>query len=118
MRDIRLWLAMAAVVLGGGLISFQLRSDNRSAPVDESELETAVFVCRESGELFVGKVRPTPALHPTSGKATLLPGLYDVEHKRWVTAPPFEQQQRLQQSGKQAARLLRQGPIPDSAIRI
>lgn len=121
MRDIRVWLALAAVVAGGWLITMQLRPADHSAPVQSEELATVVFVCRESGEVFVGKVRATPAMHPVTGRPTLMPGLYAPDQQKWVAGPSFEELQRatpLMKSAKGKTPLLREGPIPPTAVPI
>lgn len=118
MRDPRLWLVMVVIVAAGALISWQLRSPDQSAPVSQEELDDAVFVCRDSGDVFIGKVRPTPATHPATGKPTLMPGLYDTRQQAWVAAPPFELQQRQRPMGQGGQPLERQGPIPPDAPRI
>lgn len=118
MRDPRLWLVLVVIVAAGGLISWQLRGSDQSAPVTQDELEDAVFVCRESGAVFVGKVRPTPATHPSTGKPTLMPGLYDTRKQAWVAAPPFELQQKQRTVGQGGQPLERTGPIPPDAPRI
>lgn len=77
-----------------------------------------VFVCQESGEVFIGPARPTPAVHPHTGRATIMPGLYSPQKKAWIAAPPLETQQRAAANSNQpeASRLQREGPIPETAI--
>ncbi len=121
MRDVRVWLALAGIVAGGWLISLQLQSADSSSPVLAEELATAVFVCRESGEIFVGKVRTTPAVHPKTGRPTLMPGLYAPDQQKWVAGPSFEELQRStpeMKSAKTKTPLLREGPIPATAVQI
>lgn len=81
------------------------------------EVPRVVFVCKESGEVFVGPARPTPAVHPVTGKATIMPGLYSPQKQVWMAAPPLETQQRsaAQSTNPAASRLQREGPIPDTA---
>ena len=121
MYDQRLWFAIIGLTLGGWLISSQLTGGMQSAPVTQEELADAVFICQESGELFAGKVRPTPAAHPATGKLTLLPALYCPKCQRWESAPGLEQQQRAAltlKCAKTKAELQRTGPIPDQATKI
>ncbi|MBI1344773.1 hypothetical protein GC163_00640 [bacterium] len=121
MRDPRIWITVVGLALGGWLISSQLSGGPRSLPVTQDELADAVFLCRESGELFAGKVRPTPALHPITGKETLLPALYCPKCQQWEAAPALEQQQRaamVLKCAKTKAALERTGPVPETATRI
>lgn len=121
MHDKRLWIALIGLMFGGWLISSQLTGGMRSAPVTQDELADAVFICRESGELFAGKVRPTPAAHPTTGQPSLMPALYCPKCEKWEEAPGLEQQQRSAltlKCAKTKAALQRTGPVPPTAIPI
>ncbi len=88
MRDYRIWLAIAGLALAGRLLYPALAGD-RSAPVRDEELQTLVFVCSESGETFVMKAKNTTEVNPRTGKATLMPGLYCKECKKWRASPPL-----------------------------
>lgn len=118
--DRRLIAAVLAIVASGALLASQLRSNDRSAPVTQDELEDAVFVCSETKDVFVGKVRPTPATHPGTGRATLQPGLYSAKTKAWIPGPPFETRQRggtpVQGPGGETLSL--KGPIPETAKKL
>jgi len=121
MYDQRLWIALVGLIFGGWLISNQLTDGMRSAPVTQEELTDAVFICRESKELFAGKVRPTPVAHPTTGQPTLVPALYCPQCQQWEIAPGLEQQQRaalVLKCAKTKAELQRTGPVPASATKI
>lgn len=81
------------------------------------QLADMVFVCKESGEVFVGKPRPTPAPHPVTGRETVMPGLYSPAKKSWIAGPPLDTLQRAQGGpvGTKQQPLLRDGPIPETA---
>lgn len=50
----------------------------------------AVYICRETGDLFVGRGETAPQIHPRSGRATLWPAVYCPGCKGWTAAPPAE----------------------------
>ena len=80
-------------------------------------LADMVFVCKESGEVFIGQPRPTPAPHPETGRETVMPGLYSPAKKTWIAGPPLETLQRAAGGpvGTKQQPLLRDGPIPETA---
>lgn len=116
MSSYRLPVTIVLVVLSGWFLWGRMGSAPRETPVDAEDLETIVFVCRESGELFVGKVRPTPAAHPATGRPTLMPGLYDSKSQRWVAGPPLEQWQR--QPPRPGSTMQPTGPLPAEATQL
>jgi hypothetical protein len=121
MRDIRLWLALAGLSVGGYLLASQVTGGDGSAPVTDDELTTLVFVCRDTGELFVGKSRSTPAERPDNGRPTLLPGWYCGECRTWHTGPALDEWQRRPTPvlcPKTKKPLERTGPSPDGATKI
>ena len=120
MRDIRLWLALAGLSVGGYLLASQITGDG-SAPVTDDDLETLVFVCRDTGDLFTGKSRSTPAARPDDGKTTLLPGWYCGECRTWHAGPSLADWQRRPTPvlcPKTKKPLERTGPLPESATKI
>lgn len=108
-RSVLIAIAVAASLATGGC---------GSSASSQPEVPRVVFVCKESGEVFVGPARATPAVHPVTGKATIMPGLYSPQKQVWMAAPPLETQQRsaAQSTNPAASRLQREGPIPDTAI--
>jgi hypothetical protein len=121
MRNVRLWLALAGLSVGGYLLGSQVLGGDGSAPVTDDELTTLVFVCRDTGDLFTGKARETPAAHPATGRATLQPGWYCPTCETWHGGPSLADWQRrptpvLCPKTKQP--LERTGPMPDAAPAI
>ncbi len=111
------WGMLAVVIAATGMgLGWLIWSGTGARPAPKPE--PVVFVCRESGEVFTGTPRPTPAVHPQTGQATLMPGLYDPVKQVWVTGPPLEVQQRAASKPNAApgkSRLLREGPLPENA---
>lgn len=89
MRDYRLWLALAGLLLAGRLL-YPVLAGDRSAPVRDDERQMMVFVCQETGEAFALRASNTIETNPKTGKATLLPGLYCDECTKWRISPPLD----------------------------
>jgi hypothetical protein len=116
-RDVKTWLALGGLMLGGWLIVSAIDGD-RSAPVTAEELPTMVFVDRDSQQMFVGTARATPAAHPQTGQPTLLPGLYCPKCQTWHAGPPSDASARRPASvlcPKTRVPLQPEGPHPSSA---
>jgi rubredoxin len=87
-RQFLFW--MICGTLGGGvLLAAASLWWKRSAQADSRPPPT-VYVCRKTGELFVGKGKPGPQIHPDTGLATLFPGLYCPQCGVWKASPPSE----------------------------
>lgn len=52
--------------------------------------ESVVYVCTETDEAFLAGVQQTPALHPKTGKRSLMLGMYCSGCKKWRPAPPMD----------------------------
>ena len=89
MRDYRLWLALGGLLLAGRLI-YPVLAGERFSRVRNEERPNLVFVCRESGETFVMRAKNAIETHPTTGKPTLMPGLYCDQCQKWRASPPLE----------------------------
>lgn len=84
----------------------------------ERQPPAVVFVDRETGRTFSGPARPTPAVDPATGRATLMPGLFCPQCGRWYAAPPWEQLQRMPggfRCPRHGAPLEPFGPVPPDA---
>ena len=57
---------------------------------DAQSNNNSVYICSESKEVFLLPEQQTPAIHPQTGKATLMPGLYCEKCQKWQAAPPRE----------------------------
>lgn len=114
------FMAIIGLLIGGWLIA-RSWGDAEGRAVQPNELPEMVFVCRESGDMFVGRARPIPAIHPHSGRPTLMQGWYCPERQHWVAGPSYEEVQRTGQppvSPRRRLPLLEQGPIPADAPRL
>ena len=47
----------------------------------------AVYFCRETQKPVVAAVQPTPAVHPATGRKTLIRALYCLRCKKWRAIP-------------------------------
>lgn len=116
--DWKLWAALLAVFVAGVAVSRNFIDETNSGLPNEADLVQMVLICRESGELFVGSARPTPAAHPKTGALTLLPAMYCPKDQHWHAAPAPELVQGRHQPiycpGSKTPMTLT-GPIPASA---
>ncbi len=75
-----------------------------------------VFVDVESGSpVTAPPSTDLPALHPETGRRTLMPGLYCPQCRQWHPAPPLEELQRnpeARQCPKCGAAMSADGPAP------
>ncbi|MBS0203808.1 MAG: hypothetical protein JSS49_12965 [Planctomycetes bacterium] len=114
MRDIRVWIAAGLLLLAGRMI-YPVVAGDRSTPVREEHRQKFVFVCRESGEIFVLRARGTNESHPRTGQPTLSPGLYCSECQKWRASPPVEVLQQNPSARMCATHripMTNQGPLP------
>lgn len=89
MRDYRIWLSIAGLLIAGRML-YPVFAGDHSSPVREEELREMVHICRESGETFVLRATTSPEKHPHTGKMTLMPGLYCAKCREWRAAPPLD----------------------------
>lgn len=87
MRDFRLWLAIGGLFLAGRLL-YPVLAGERSASVRDEQRQKFVFICRESGEMFVMRAKNTVEKHPRTEQPTLMPGLYCPQCQKWRASPP------------------------------
>jgi len=88
---------------------------NCSKSETEEPKEKAVYVCRETKEVVVAPVQPTPAINPATGRKTLLRALYCPEGKRWRAVPPDAATNGHPMNSKcpqHHCRLTADGPLP------
>ena len=84
-RTLFLWLAagaIAATTAWTGMLLWKHPTQEDRPPV--------VFVCRETGALFLTRDPAVPQVHPDTDRATLWPGLYCPDCERWTAAPPMD----------------------------
>jgi hypothetical protein len=75
------------VILVIGIIVATARSRQSAADADAPP---AVYICRESKEVFYTSLPLTDMLHPGTGRATLAPAVYCPQCAVWQPAPPAE----------------------------
>lgn len=86
-RQFILWTILG--VLGGGALLAASSFWWKDAHAHAGSPST-VYVCRNSGDLFIGRGPSGPQIHPETGLATLFPGLYCPQCDDWKTSPPPE----------------------------
>lgn len=77
-----------------------------------------VFVDTVTGKAFPGQpTEELPAIHPQTGKRTLMPGLYCAKCQAWYPSPPLEVRQREPKSlrcPKTGELMTPHGPPPEN----
>lgn len=84
----------------------------------DNQRPRAVYICRETGELFVGRGDASPQIHPDTGRATLCPALYCFHCETWTVAPPADRlsrQPKLLECPKCGQARSFEGEIPETA---
>jgi hypothetical protein len=66
----------------------------RAPVIAEESISEIRYVCTETGELFTRRLTAATLPHPTTGKPTLVPAVYDAKRKKWKPGPPLEVMQR------------------------
>ena len=89
MRDYRIGLSIAGLLIAGRMLYPAFAGDG-SSPVRDEELQEIVYVCRESGETFPLRAKASPEKHPRTGRLTLMPGLYCAKCGVWRASPPLD----------------------------
>ena len=108
------WLLMLA--LGTACCSCQQNDPPPAEPV------TIVLADTRSKALFTAPAETTlPAVHPQTGKPTLVRAWYCPKCQTWYPVPPAEVLQRNPKSGKcpkTGTTLQAKGPLPTGAIEL
>lgn len=90
-----------ATSLAGVLAAACLAGCGRSANDDSSPLGLMVYVDLETKAPVVQLgTEEVPAVHPETGRRTLMPGLYCPKCERWHPTPPFDTLQRTPGAGR------------------
>jgi len=87
--DPRVWTAMVAFGAAACLLVPAVLPARAPAVAEESIAEIH-YVCTESGEVFTRRLTAASLPHPTTGKPTLVPAVYDPRKKKWKPGPPLE----------------------------
>lgn len=88
-RDPRLWTAVVAFTVAAWLITPHVVGRRPPAVAADTAAEIP-YVCVESGEVFRLPSCESAQVHPTTGKPTLVPAVYDAKRKKWKPGPPLE----------------------------
>lgn len=92
-KDSRFWTA----VISFGLATFLIAPavlPARAPAVAEKSIAEIRYVCTETGEVFTRRLTAAALPHPTTGKSSLVPAVYDAKRKKWKPGPPLEVMQR------------------------
>lgn len=88
-KDPRVWTAVVALGIAAWLIApFVMPA--RPPAASEDAIPQITYVCKESGEVFTLRMTGEVLEHPTTGKPTLVPAVYDAKRKKWKPGPPLE----------------------------
>jgi|GEM_PF-804878 hypothetical protein len=84
--------------------------------------QPVVLIDKQTGDLFVGEPGTgIPAVHPRTGKPTLIAAMYCAQCQRWYPVPPPEAQRRIPAGRlcpKHQTALEPNGPIPEKSTRL
>ena len=114
MANFRIPCTLVVVLVTGWLVYPVLFGGSGSVP--DKLLQKIVYVDRKTGAAFLLPARYSPEIHPETGEATLIPGMYCEKCRAWKPVGPLETLQtsrtpRLCPTHK--IPLLREGPLPD-----
>ena len=87
--DARAWTAIVAFGAAACLLVPAVLPARAPAVAEESIAEIR-YVCTETGDVFTRRLTAAALPHPTTGKSTLVPAVYDPKKKRWKPGPPLE----------------------------
>lgn len=92
-KDARFWTAVVSCGLAAFLIAPAVLPARAPVVAEESIAEIR-YVCTETGEVFTRRLTAAALPHPTTGKPSLVPAVYDAKRKKWKPGPPLEVMQR------------------------
>ena len=92
-RDSRVWIGILASGLAAWLLA-PVVFPPRPPAVAEDAVPEIHYVCTETGESFVRPLAAAALTHPTTGRPTLVPAVYDAKRKKWRPGPPLEVMRR------------------------
>jgi len=89
------------------------------APIEDPHAGQMVYIDTATDTPLAANIsRETPAIHPDTGKRTLVPALYCATCQKWYPAPPLEILQRnpaAAQCPKSHGKLSTEGPWPEAS---
>jgi len=89
LKNARIWTAVVAFGVAACLIGLAVLPARAPAVAEESIAEIR-YVCTETGEVFTRPLTSAALPHPTTGKVTLVPAVYDPKKKTWKPGPPLD----------------------------
>ncbi len=93
--------------------------EQSSAPTADTAVKEMLYVDTQTGTAVIAPAASElPALHPTTGTRTLMPGLYCPTCRKWYATPPIEQINRIPGAGncpQHKTPLTLHGPWPGDA---
>ena len=94
LRDPVFWAAAGVLGVALWLLVPQLAGiwPDAGGPGEPPEVD---LICRETREVFRLRAARFPADHPRTGRATLVPAVYDRDSDTWKPGPPPDVRQRL-----------------------
>lgn len=92
-RDSRVWVSILASGLAVWLLT-PVVFPRRPPAVAEDAVPEIRYVCTETGEVFVRPLSGVALAHPTTGRPSLVPAVYDAKRKKWRPGPPLEVMRR------------------------
>jgi hypothetical protein len=95
---------------------------DQPVPQPEPVLPPVVLIDKQTGNLFVGEPgTEIPAVHPRTGKPTLIAAMYCPECEHWYPVPPPEAQRQIPAGRlcpKHQTALQSNGPLPEKSTRL
>jgi hypothetical protein len=93
-KDMRLWIALAGFGVAAWLLVPQVLGP-RAPTVRVEDRTVADYICRETQEVFRLPATGPVLANPRTGKATLVPAVYDSRSKAWKPGLPPDTRQAL-----------------------
>lgn len=110
MQRLNVTLLLLAAAMGG--------CGGNSAATSEAPAQQVYFDSATKQPIAAKASMDTPAVHPTTGRRTLMPALYCTQCKTWRAAPPLQELQRnpeARKCPKCKGALTADGPLPAAA---
>jgi hypothetical protein len=92
LKDGRLWSAIVGFGIGAWLLVPQLIAP-RAPRIRAEDIPVMDYICRDTKEVFRLPAKGPVLPHPQTGKATLVPAVYDARAKTWKPGLPLEVRQ-------------------------
>jgi hypothetical protein len=116
MRTIIIVAIVLLVLVGLGWAIIGRTSAPHAAQAADDQ--TAVYICRETSDVFRLPRTKVPPVHPQTGRASLVHALYCAECNRWQPMLPDELRDRFPAGPicrEHRTPLTRNGPLPEKS---